>query len=516
MNNQQTSRGADGKSSEEKKSSQPKASSMPGQAMIEQEAHETAVGFLESKHDPWYKIATRTIFGPIALPLVSVYYLYFWKYAISLSSFRAAFNACALYFCAKDGRAPKPVKFPLFWWWLANMMLVALHDHLVKEHICNGAANCTKSIRLIQGIWNVCRKDGKTMLFFLEEIQWLKDHKDFLKRDRKYVMRQMGAVFPKSIETLFDYALRFESDDLKLVLWVYCTVREVVLNDKKRDWSKLIDMIGVVLKSEDTWKHFITNFAEVVSKVITRYPERMIEIALDYNDKYAAHIWAKAGQQALAIIQLRGSPDYEEKMPALLAEYCRLANDAGARIYTHYLDDERKAEEAKRAAEQREQENRRAAEEKEVEKQKRKAERKAKKAAEMAVKNDPNTPKTPREFLRGRLGRFELMWAKNGKSLTIHDVKHRQFYRKLSAPKALNCLTALFVEYGDGVQPAKCILPLDDKGWKGSFNYGDLQDFYNEQTETYSEACPDASADDKYQHPDWRRIIPDEKPLKRV
>lgn len=460
-----------------------------------------------TKKDPWYVVARRIVIAPFAVPGFIVFFL-FWKYAIGLGTVRAVLRLFAGR--DKNGRRKEPSRFPFFWWLVANYVLWTMHSHLRKKQICEGMPNCLHTIRLIQGIWNACRRNGEVVVGYFQEMKDCLEQKAFTSRDLTFFKKQKGGVFSPSIRDLIKCALQIQRDDLAFVLWCFTGACELLSRQ-----PPLPPFVDIVLENKEAWTRGIYKFGPFFRQVLVNYAEYMLHTSLDFKDKEAAHLWAKAGQCAEAIRQILRRNEASSEMQTLVDAYCEYANDAGARVYLCYLEVERAREEEAVRVRVEEVEAKRRAEEKSAEKARRKAERKARKAAEKAERDDPNTPKTVESVLTGQHGRFEFMRRKKGRGITIHDVHNKRFYRHLSAPKALEALKDLFVQYGDGASPVECCLPCNDQSWKGSFNYGDLQKFYNEQTQTWGEAHPDAAADERYEHPNWRRIIPDDQPIKK-
>ena len=245
--------------------------------------------------------------------------------------------------------------------------------------------------------------------------------------------------------------------------------------------------------------------------MMSGYSENMVKYSYGFGDHEAAVLWTKAGQLAKEIQSTQPSPETDAVNAAHLAEFCRLANDAGARIYAALVKADMEAEGKRRVAAE-------AKAKKDSAKKERKAAQKEEKAAQAAR---PLSDLPLEEVLKGRRGRFEITKCRaskknpnGGKGYTIHDCDHGKYYRNMSAPMVLKALRDLFVEFKDGKEPIECIIPLNDVGWKANFKGKDYTDFYNEQTETYLEAHPGATDAEKDQHKDCVRIIPDGQPLR--
>lgn len=442
---------------------------------------------------------------PVTGPFFTIYFAFFWPYTLRMKTI------CAIKTILE--KKSRPSRCAPLMWLVVNYFLWALKHEFGEKGVTIDLVSFKHTIAIIRRMWVAAARRGDIVLDFMLASAPI-EFSEFKKRNQKIFKAMLGGVFTDNLREFLTAALEVTKEDQESGVQIYDYIASVVEEDWRTDKAnplkKILYDYYIEKTNRNNLENIVRNFRRVVTMSLSGYADRMMEIARSYHQGDAEILWIKAGQLARQFKAEKPSEETNPQMAEHLTEYCQYANDAGALIYAAMTEAERTAEEKQKAATESE-------EKKKEEKQAHKAEKKAEREAERAR---PASELSPYEFLKGRKGRFEFIHCRRSKNnpkakgITIHDVDHKKYYKNLSADKALRALKDLFVEFKDGKEQIRCIVPLNDAGWKGSFNYGDLQKFFNDQIETYREAHPEAGADELYQHQPECRIIPDGQPLK--
>lgn len=447
---------------------------------------------------PILMVLASPVIAIIILGALVVYWvrrIFLWRGRISIGAARRFRN------CLLRDRKWRWYHFGIVPWLTINSILFDIHCRTKKGK--GIGANARRGVEAVVAVREACAgdEDVRRLRKVWSEFE-IRTYDEFMARDRSYLMERSGVVLTEAAKVAITHALLMREAD-------YVRLFELMREVTRRQLRRMLRIGGLQSEvllyfaaHEDSCRERFVTFRREILAMARRYADNMMMFSSAYCSPKAAHAWYGVGEILVRLEQ--DLPPTEANLPAIrgaVEELFVRMSKAFAFAYLKYneLDERGELEkEGEVSAEESEGE----APQKEVE------------TPPKPTEEKPKSSKLPIFETKKEVGRFWIDRNKHG--LVIEDSAHprgrqKRRYVKIHAPTAQRYFNDIFAKYDEGYD--EFLLPGGNPKWRSSCK-GDASDFINEEMETWTEAHPDATREEKHAHLGWYRIIPDKQPLK--
>ena len=434
----------------------------------------------------------------IAFAALCVYWfrrIFLWRGRVSIGVARRFRN------CLLRDRKWRWHHFGIVPWLTINSILFDIHCRTMKGKGID--ANARRGVEAVVAVREACAgdEDVRRLRRVWQEFE-IRTPEEFMVRDRSYLMERSGVVLTEAAKVAITHALLMREAD-------YVRLFELMQEVTRRKFRHMLKIGGLQSEvllyfaaHEDSCREKFVTFRKDILAMARRYADNMMMFSAAYCSPKAAHAWYGVGEILVRLEQdLPPSDANEPAIRRAVDELFERMSKAFAFAYLKYHELDERGELEK--------EGESSLEDPEEPVPQKEAETPPKPKAEK-----PKCSKLPIFETKKKVGRFRIDRNKHG--LIIEDSdnprgRQKRRYAKIHAPTAQRYFNEIFAKYDEGYD--EFLLPGDNPKWRSSCK-GEANDFINEEMQTWTEAHPDATREEKHAHLGWYRIIPDRQPLK--
>lgn len=423
------------------------------------------------------------VYAVIMLAVLLAYWfrrIFLWRGRISIATARR------LRQCILRDRKWRWYHFGIIPWLTVNSILFEIDRRAKKKKVGD-----VRGIAAVVAVREACADDAdiRRLLSIWREFA-IRTPEEFLRRDRRYLMERSGVVLTEAAKVAILHALLMRPED-------YAKLFEIASEIVSRQLHNTLRVGGIqseillyfAMHRKECAEKFATFRSDILA-MARRYAENMMMFFSDDKTQPAAHSWYAVGEILVGLEQdLTPGTASDRAIREAVERLFERMSKAFAYTYLRCRKlDERDAVQKPPVA-------------------------RANESGGAQPLQKPKSSRLPIFETKKQVGRFRI--DKNKHGLTIADPDHprgrqKRRYEKIHAPAAQRYFNEIFAKYDEGYD--EFLLPGDNPKWRSSCK-GDASEFINEEMETWTDAHPDATREEKHEHFGWYRIIPDGSPL---